>query len=192
MQEKFNIPQTREEAIERKEELLKKLNQYNEDYFSGNTTYTEEEINLIKEEYDFLDDYVEVDAEFVMEEATEKTFFDKVNIFVWIYALFVFFSGLYFLQQLVGFEVFKVAYTAGLFENISNILKYIGIVSCYVIYPVLLIIISIILKLFAFKKTEEDKKAFKWVFLGQIIYILINFAISYFVVIDMTYQMIKD
>ncbi len=192
MLDKFKVPETFEEAVQRKEELLNKLNQYNEDFFNGNTTYTEEEIKLIKEEYEFLDEYVDVDGEFAVEAPVEKGFFDKVNIFVWIYALFALFSGVYIVQQLVGFELFKIVYTAGLFDNFGNAIKYIFVILCFVVYPLILMLITLILKFLVFKKTAEDKKAFKWVFLGQIAFLLINFVVSYFVIIDMIFQMIKD
>lgn len=191
MSEKFKTPETREEAIERKEVLLAKINQYNEEYFSGNLTLTEDEINLIQEEYQFLDEFVDIEAEFVIEEPKEKNFFDKVSIFVWIYAIFAFFSSLYILQEAIGVEVFAFVYNLEWLYDVSNSILWFGLMGCFLLYPVILIIISFILKLVVFKKKAENKKAFKYVFLGQIICIVINFAVSYFVVIDMFYKMLK-
>ncbi len=191
MSEKFKTPETREEAIERKEVLLAKINQYNEEYFSGNLTLTEDEINLIQEEYQFLDEFVDIEAEFVIEEPKEKNFFDKVSIFVWIYVIFAFFSSLYILQEAIGVEVFAFVYNLEWFYDVSNSVLWFGLMGCFLLYPVILIIISLILKLVAFKKKAENKKAFKYVFLGQIICIVINFVVTYFVVIDMFYEMLK-
>lgn len=191
MSEKFKTPETREEAIERKEALLAKINQYNEEYFSGTTTMSEEEINLIQEEYQFLDEFVDIDEEFVMEEHKEKNFFDKVSIFVWVYAIFAFFSSLYILQQAIGFEVFTFVYGLEWLYDVSNTMLWLGLVGSFLVYPVLLIILTLVLKFTAFKKNAENKKAFNYVFLGQIGCLLINFIVTYFVIIDMVYQMLK-
>ena len=47
-------------ASNAQEALLEQINKYNEEYFLGTTTLTEEEINLIQEEYQFLDELVEI------------------------------------------------------------------------------------------------------------------------------------
>lgn len=193
MSEKFKMPQTREEAVARKEALLEKINKYNEDYFNGVTTLTEEEIKLAQEEYQFLDEVVEIEADYVViEEEKEKNFFDKVSIWVWIYAIFAFFSGLYIIQQAVGFEVFSLVYNWEWLYDVSNTVLWLGLVGCYLAYPVLLIALSLVLKFTVFKKSLENKKAFNYVLLGQGIFLLINFLISYYQVIDMVYQMLKN
>ena len=97
MTDKFKMPETREEAVERKEALLEKINKYNEEYFSGNPTLTEEEINLIQEEYQFLDELVDIEADYAkVEEPKEQKFLDRVSILVWVYAMFAFFLRILF------------------------------------------------------------------------------------------------
>ena len=79
--DKFQAPTTYEEAVERKENLLNKLNKYNEELLEGKEpSLTEEEYLLVQEEYEFLDCYVDVDAEFASsEEVTDKKFLDKIK-----------------------------------------------------------------------------------------------------------------
>ena len=187
--DKFKEPVTYEEAVERKENLLNKLNKYNEELLEGKeTSLTEEEYALVQEEYEFLDGYVDVEAEFAdSEEVTDKKFLDKVNLFVWIYAMAMFFANLYFVQQNIGYSILSKFLTAEWLE-FSKFGLWVSVTGMFLIYPFILLIIGIVIKFFAFKKDEASKKTFKYVFLGQIIFMLINFAICYFVVIDMCYH----
>ncbi len=193
MSEKFKMPETREEAAKRKEELLEKINKYNEEYFAGTPSLSEEEINLIQEEYQFLDDLVDIEEDYAkIDEPKEQKFLDKVSILVWIYAMFAFFSSLFFVQQPIGLNlIFAKIYNLGWFEGLGNTAIWFLITGSFLVYPVLLGIIGLVLKLVAFKKTPEDKKAFKYVFLGQIVCLLINFIIIYFMVVDYGYQLLK-
>ena len=185
----FQEPATYEEAVERKENLLNKLNKYNEELLEGKEpSLTEEEYALVQEEYEFLDCYVDVDAEFAeSEEVTDKKFLDRVNLFVWLYAIVMFFANLYFVQQSIGYSILSKFLTAK-WLDFSNTKLWFSVMGMFIIYPLILLIIGIVIKIFAFKKNEASKKAFKYVFLGQIIFMLINFAICYFVVIDMCYH----
>jgi hypothetical protein len=193
MTDKFKMPETREEAVERKEALLEKINKYNEEYFSGTTTLTEEEINLIQEEYQFLDELVDIEADYAkVEEPKEQRFLDKVSILVWIYAMFAFFSGFYFLQQPIGLNlIFSNVYGWMWFENLGNTGIWFLITACFFLYPFLLGVIGFILKLVAFKKSLDSKKAFKYVFYGQLLWLLANFVYIYFTVVDYGYQLLK-
>ena len=186
---KFQEPATYEEAVERKENLLNKLNKYNEELLEGKEpSLTEEEYSLVQEEYEFLDCYVDVDAEFAeSEEVTDKKFLDRVNLFVWLYAIVMFFANLYFVQQSIGYSFLSKFLTAK-WLDFSNTKLWFSVMGMFIIYPLILLIIGIVIKIFAFKKNEASKKAFIYVFLGQIIFMLINFAICYFVVIDMCYH----
>jgi hypothetical protein len=187
--DKFQAPATYEEAVERKENLLNKLNKYNEELLEGKEpSLTEEEYTLVKEEYEFLDCYVDVDAEFASsEEVTDKKFLDKVNLFVWIYAMVMFFANLYFVQQSIGYSLLSKFLTAE-WLDFSKFGLWISVTGMFLIYPLGLLIIGILIKLFAFKKDAASKKTFKYVFIGHIIFMLINFVVCYFVVIDMCYH----
>lgn len=187
--DKFKEPVTYEEAVERKENLLNKLNKYNEELLEGKeTSLTEEEYALVQEEYEFLDGYVDVEAEFAdSEEETDKKFLDKVNLFVWIYAMAMFFANLYFVQQSIGYSLLSKFLTAE-WLDLSNIKLWLSVTGMFVIYPIILLIIGIVIKIFAFKKDSASKKAFNYVFLGQIVFTIINFLVCYFVVIDICYH----
>lgn len=193
MSEKFKMPETREEAVKRKEELFEKINKYNEEYFSGNPTLSEEEINLIQEEYQFLDDLVDIEEDYAkVDEPKEQKFLDKVNIFVWIYAMFALFSGFYFIQQRFGFYVILMnIFDETLFSTLTNVELWFLVFGSFVAYPVVLAVIGLILKIFAFKKSAESRKAFKYVFLGQIAFLIINFVITYFTLVDLVYLQLK-
>lgn len=187
--DKFKTPTTYEEAVERKENLLNKLNKYNEEILEGKElSLTDEELALVQEEYEFLDCFVDVDAEFAKtEESGEKKFLDKVNIFVWIYAMVMFFANLYFIQQHIGYSILSKFLTAS-WLDLSNTALWFSIMGMFIIYPAILLIIGIFVKIFALKKDKVSKKTFNYVFLGQIIFTIINFVICYFVVIDMCYR----
>ena len=116
---KYKWTLAKEKREERKEALLEKINKYNEEYFSGNPTLTEEEINLIQEEYQFLDELVDIEADYAkVEEPKEQKFLDRVSILVWVYAMFAFFSGFFFVQQPIGLNgFFSMAYGFGWFES---------------------------------------------------------------------------
>ena len=186
----FKEPSTYEEAVSRKEALLDKLNKYNEELLEDKElSYSEEEIALIKEEYDFLDCYVDIDAEFAKTEETDKKFLDKVNFFVWIYAIFMFFANMYFIIQKVGYSLLEKVLTADWFDYPKTLVWFL-IMGLFLIYPVILFLIGLFVESFAFKKDLVSKKAFKFVFIGQIIYLIINFVISYISIIHMCYQYI--
>ena len=187
--DKFQAPTTYEEAVERKENLLNKLNKYNEELLEGKEpSLTEEEYTLVKEEYEFLDCLVDIESEFASsEEVTDKKFLDKVNLFVWIYAMVMFFANLYFVQQSIGYSLLSKFLTAE-WLDFSKFGLWISVTGMFLIYPLGLLIIGILIKLFAFKKDAASKKTFKYVFIGHIIFMLINFVVCYFVVIDMCYH----
>ena len=163
MSEKFKMPETREEALERKEVLLEQINKYNEEYFTGTTTLTEEEINLIQEEYQYLDELLEGEEnkKEVVEE-TDKKFLDKVNIGIWIFAMFNLFFANFFIQEAVGMNIVFSISGAEWVLNLDDAGINFLIISCFLIYPLVLIIIGLIIKLFAFKKSVESKKTFKF------------------------------
>lgn len=177
MSEKFKMPETREEALERKEVLLEQINKYNEEYFTGTTTLTEEEINLIQEEYQYLDELLEGEEnEKEVVEETDKKFLDKVNIGIWIFAMFNLFFANFFIQEAVGMNIVFSISGAEWVLNLDDAGINFLIISCFLIYPLVLIIIGLIIKLFAFKKSVESKKTFKFVFYGQLVWLLLNFV----------------
>ena len=54
MMKKINIPDTYEEALARKKEVLELINAYNEAILNGNPpTMSDEEIDLLQEEFQF-------------------------------------------------------------------------------------------------------------------------------------------
>ena len=106
--------------------------------------------------------------------------------------MFALFSGFYFIQQRFGFYVILMnIFDETLFSTLTNVELWFLVFGSFVAYPVVLAIIGLILKIFAFKKSAESRKAFKYVFLGQIAFLIINFVITYFTLVDLVYLQLK-
>ncbi len=194
MSEKFKIPETMEEALKRREEVLEQINKYNEEYFDGTTTLTDEEIALLQEEYQFLNELIEEEPVVEAQMDVEKNFFDKVNIFIWIYAVFALFSSFYMLQHVVGFSFLEQIIQIGDSQWVYDFpdwLVLIVILGSFLIYPSILVLIGGLLKLLVFKKTKEDKKAFLYIYLGQIALNVINFMVLWFLYVEKYYIQLK-
>ena len=119
---KYQKYETYEEAVQRKEELLEKINAYNIALLEEKELpYTDEEIEEMMEEYQILNDslkltddekkykYSSEDLEVSEDGSVEvkQTFFDKVSIWVYIYSFFGIFLSLGLLNSLIGTEVYE-------------------------------------------------------------------------------------
>lgn len=116
-EKEYKIPETYEEAVSRKQEVLKKINEYNEALLlEKELPCSEEEIEKLQEEFQILNDQLaltkeekvrklrETDVE-VSEDGTiveKNTIWDRINWFVYIYAFLstLFASG--FLTKKIG------------------------------------------------------------------------------------------
>ena len=100
----YEIPSTYEEAVLRKQELLEKINEYNEAFFNEtDLPYTEEEIEELQEEYQILNDHLQLtDKEKIarLDEKDKETlddgtvvkvdnFFDKIHPFTYVYIFLI-------------------------------------------------------------------------------------------------------
>jgi len=182
----FKIPETVEEIRNRIEELYNKINEYNTAYFSCDTLpYTEEEINEIQEEYNFLcDTFKEDKTEKEEVEESEKKFFDKVSPAIWIYTIIVAIASMWFVVSYIG-DSFLYGYLEtfpssdaflAFIENHQNLFLF----YCwmlYAIYPLIIIIVSTILKLTIFKSKEN--KLFSLICL---LFIIVELIISYLII----------
>lgn len=116
---RYELPDTYEEAVARKEEVLQKINEYNEALFSeAPLPFSEEELDDLQEEFQILNDRLrltekeklqkldesqleEIDGELV----EKKTFWDKIHWAVYIYGLLstIFATGI--LNKSIGDEL---------------------------------------------------------------------------------------
>ena len=93
---KIQIPDNYQEALARKEEVLKQINAYNEALFNETELpCSDEEIALLQEEYALLDEYVELTdtekeaykslekVEYVEVEEEDGTVTKKVKVSFW-------------------------------------------------------------------------------------------------------------
>lgn len=196
------IPENYEDAKKRKEEVLKMINSYNEALFNDEVLpFSDEEIRVLQEEYLLLDDYVELtdtEKEFMNKDSEEDfeeivnedgtvtkkirvTFWEKVNPFIFIYAVVVLVGSLWFAIQGIGIEIMH------LFTNIITkfnipltglsdkgfLILCLGLIA---IYPILFCVFTLLVKIFLCRNKETKKVAF-WLLMSQILVIVINYVI---------------
>lgn len=196
------IPENYEEAKKRKEEVLQMINSYNEALFNEEVLpFTDEEIRVLQEEYLLLDDYVELtdtekkiinkDSEEDIEEIVnddgtiikrrKESFWDKVNPFIFVYAVFVLVGSLWFAIQGIGIQMMQLFSNvvsklnidiSGISEN-GFLVLCIGLIA---IYPILFCVITLLVKIFLCRNNETKKVAF-WLLMSQILVITINYVI---------------
>lgn len=193
---KYQKYETYEEAVQRKEELLEKINAYNIALLEEKELpYTDEEIEEMMEEYQILNDslrlteeekkykYSSEDLEVSEDGSVEvkQTFFDKVSIWTYIYSFFGVFLSLGLLNSLLGTEIYELIMNTIysimfktenhlLMENIGSFGYGCIYYGSYLIYPIILIVATLICYLIVKKKGKpENKKFLFWVLMVQII-----------------------
>lgn len=119
----YTYPNTYEEAVERKNYLLEKINEYNEALLLDNPLpLSEEEINDYQEEYQLLNDHLKLteneklakldDKDKVVNEdgtiTKKRSIFDKINVFLFIYCFLgtIALGISYFLIKNIGYSMF--------------------------------------------------------------------------------------
>ncbi len=197
---RIQIPDNYTEALARKEEVLKLINAYSEALLNDTELpCTEEEIQLLQEEYTLLDEYVELTevekeaysvnekieyVEVVEEDGTvtkkaKVSFWDKVNPFIFVYAVVIIIGSLWFAIQGIGIQLLNVfvqlveKYQWNL-SNMSddNILVLFSVV--FAVYPILFVLFSFINARFICRKKET--KLIGYILLAfHFILILINY-----------------
>ncbi len=199
---KIQIPDKYEEALARKEEVLKLINAYSEALLNDTELpCSEEEIELLQEEYELLDEYVELtDVEKEAYSANEKveyvevveedgtvtkkvkvSFWDKVNPFIFVYAVVIIIGSLWFAIQGIGIqflnlfvklvEKYQWDFTNWSDDNVTLLF------SCiFAIYPLLFVIFSFLNARFICRKKET--KLIAYILLAfHFVLILINYIV---------------
>lgn len=107
----FEIPETYEDAVNRKQELLDKINEYNDAFFNNQPLpYTDEEIDAFQEEYQLLNDHLQLteeekinrldeDEKEVLEDGTVvkvESVFDKIHPLTYVYIFLISFLMILF------------------------------------------------------------------------------------------------
>lgn len=183
---KIQIPENYHDALARKEEVLKLINAYSEALLSdAELPCTEEEIELLQEEYALLDEYVEltdvekeaysvndkVEYEEVVEEdgsVTKKvkvSFWDKVNPLIFVYGLIVTIGSLWFAIQGIGVQLLnlfiklveKYQWDFTGWEDKEITILFSGIIG---IYPLLFVLFSFLNARFICRKKETKLVAY--------------------------------
>ncbi len=184
---------TYEEAVQRKEELLQKINEYNIALLEGKEPpYTEEEIDEMSEEYQILNDSLKLtkeekkqkDVEYVETEdgvvEKPKGFFDKIGIGVYIYSFIAVFLSSGILNSLIGTAIYNgvmnIIYFFMLKTENHLLMENMPIFAygciyfmSYLLLPILVIIATLIIKGVNKKKGKlENSKFLFWVLMIQI------------------------
>ena len=199
---KIQIPDNYEEALARKEEVLKLINAYSEALLNDTELpCSEEEIELLQEEYSLLDEYVELTdvekeaysindnveyVEVVEEDGTvtkkvKLSFWDKVNPFIFVYAVIIIIGSLWFAVQGIGIqflnlfvtlvEKFQWDFTNWTDKNVTVLFS-----AIFAIYPLLFVIFSFLNARFICRKKET--KLIGYILLAfHFVLILINYIV---------------
>lgn len=199
---KIQIPDNYEEALARKEEVLKLINAYSEALLNDTELpCSEEEIELLQEEYSLLDEYVELTdvekeaysvndnveyVEVVEEDGTvtkkvKLSFWDKVNPFIFVYAVIIIIGSLWFAVQGIGIqflnlfvtlvEKFQWDFTNWSDKNVTVLFS-----AIFAIYPLLFVIFSFLNARFICRKKET--KLIGYILLAfHFVLILINYIV---------------
>ena len=199
---KIQIPENYQEALARKEEVLKLINAYNEALFNETELpCTDEEIELLQEEYAILDEYVELTdtekeayknlekVEYV--EVTEEdgtvtkkekiTFWDKVNPLIFIYAVVPLIGSLWFAIQGIGIQflnkfvelVDKYQWDFSDWKDGAITALFMAIIA---IYPILFVLLSFIVASFICRK-KETKIVGYIILIAHFVLIVINYIV---------------
>jgi len=199
---KIQIPDNYEEALARKEEVLKLINAYSEALLNDTELpCSEEEIELLQEEYSLLDEYVELTdvekeaysindnveyVEVVEEDGTvtkkvKLSFWDKVNPFIFVYAVIIIIGSLWFAVQGIGIqflnlfvrlvEKFQWDFTNWTDKNVTVLFS-----AIFAIYPLLFVLFSFLNARFICRKKET--KLIGYILLAfHFVLILINYIV---------------
>lgn len=211
---KFTIPKTYEEALARKKEVLALINAYNEAILNDlPPTLSDEEIDALQEEYQVLNDLVieKVDEdhdEFITEEkfldegivveekVRKRSFLDEVNPLIYVYMIIVFLFSSWFILSGIGFDLLTWTFswgnqTVAQYQEYAKILIWLRVLAPFIVFPLALIGLNFIVRLF-FRKKQEERKLFWWYILVHGIFVLINFTVIYFTEIKKFYDMFID
>ncbi len=182
---KIIIPQDYDEAMSRKEEVLKLINEYNEQLLNGEQVLlTEEEIDLLQEEYQLLDELIieSKDEDTELEEPLK--FADKISAGLIVYMVLAILASIYPLCRSLGFDMIATSIFSeiDLSSMTTNAIKLL-ITAIFLIYPLILTLLSGLIRIFLIKKSE-NKKIFFWFYMIQILMLLVNSIIVFFTLIN--------
>lgn len=198
-----------EEARARKQELLDKINSYNDALFQDNPLpYTDEEINLMQEEYALLDDKLSLSKEEKLAKLNKKdkkvtedgtvveveSFWDKIPTFqlVWLFLGTILACGIFTL--IFGNAIYDAS-LKGLFASFyrqeyqyySELpITFFGYwwmtFGCYFIYPLVIFGLCLLIFLLYMKKArnQETIKFAKIMFFIQLGFLVVSFILIYF------------
>jgi len=199
MMKKINIPDTYEEALARKKEVLELINAYNEAILNGNPpTMSDEEIDLLQEEFQVLNDLViekehDENGEVVYEEQftdegviiekkeRKHTLLDEINPIIYLYMLVLLWFSSWIMIRVIGFaflvETFSWEKDLNAYRNATEFWIWIRTLLPFLAYLIILIGLDFIFCLF-FRKKKTQRVFLKWWIVGHSIFTLINFVVA--------------
>lgn len=207
MSDLFEIPQTQEEARALKQEILEKINNYNNAVFNNEPLpYTDEEIDELQNQYDLLSEVVKLTKEEKKKlanlgnednpEATKVTVVDKISTANYLYGIIltIFISGI--LSKQVGeaiFNGFMGNYFSSVYKKTGDMYALMSstandnfmkapvfwLITCFsfIIVPLILLIISLVIFLILRKKDSLNKKVAMYIFITHAVLTVIVIAV---------------
>ena len=197
MMKKINIPDTYEEALARKKEVLELINAYNEAILNGNPpTMSDEEIDLLQEEFQVLNDLViekehDENGEVVYEEqfTDEGVIIEKRKkthpfgrnqsdyLFIHVSPSLVFFLDYDSLSVSLSSRNLFLGKDLNAYRNATEFWIWIRTLLPFLAYLIILIGLDFIFCLFFLKK-KTQRVFLKWWIVGHSIFTLINFVVA--------------
>ncbi len=185
--DKYKMPDTYEEAVKRKGEVLEKINAYNEAMLlEQELPCSEDEIESLQEEYQILNDHLQLTEAEKIEKLSEdeieieddgtvkkkETIFDKIHWFIYPYALIstIFASGI--LSKGIGTNLMKAFlyhYFDKVYDKTQTIYMatdqvmnefsfWLKCIFSYSLLPLIIVILSLVVFLIFRKKGTVNKK----------------------------------
>ncbi|HHU23785.1 MAG: hypothetical protein PHG08_08280 [Bacilli bacterium] len=197
MMKEINIPKTYEEALARKKEVLELINAYNEAILNGYPpTLSDEEIDLLQEEYLVLNDLViekehDENGDIVYEEqftdegvviekrVKKRTFFDEINPAIYLYMFVVLLFSSWFMMRVLCFDLLIATFTWEKYQNATPFWIWVGVMLPFLAYIIILIGLNFIF-LWFFRKNKAQRIFLKWWIVGHFVIIIVNLLIIYF------------
>lgn len=150
-----------EEALARKEELLTLLEGYNNAIFDeteeSKTEEFNEQLQSLNDEYAYVEEYIR--RSHYKEPVEIERFLNKVSMWIWPYFLVLLTACFYPLFELIDINIIIPFLKIESVQNMLPVQQKTVILCAFAIYPIGLLLINLLVRLFLIK-SKENKKAY--------------------------------
>lgn len=150
----------REVGLARKQEVLKLINQYNEEMLvDGSSSITLEELAELEDEYSILEDRY---PEKIIEEAKDTSWISKVSWWMFVYPFFVVFLNIPALIKVIGLEVlYFISYKLPNMANTAPVWLLLGLT----LYTIPIVLLVITWTIYGLIQNKDNKRMFGYIFI---------------------------